>query len=620
VRQEGGTADRQPRITRRDFVAGACALGLARPAAGAEGSSAQALDALLQRVSLALLESYPESATLLGLDHGAHRGLRSRLTDRTIAGNARIAADSRRLLQELRAFDATGLGGADLISLDSTRYAYELAVAGFDGFAYGDNPVLNAFQFESASPYVVNPAGGFFATIPDLLDEQHPILEAGGAEAYLQRIAAFARGLDGENERMRRDAALGVIPPDFVLDRTMRQLEDYLARPPGAWDLVQSLTQRTAALRIHGNWAHHATQLCTRQVTPALARQAGILRQLRLHATPDGSVSRLPDGDAYYRWTLRAGTTTDMSPAELHALGLDQVASLGAQMDRLLAAQGFSNGTVGARLAALSRDPRMLFANDDTGRAQMLAYLNGIVADMRERLPRAFAAQHKAALVIRRVPPTIEAGAPDGYEADGPIDGSAPAVYYVNLRDMGIWPRFTLPTFCFHEGVPGHVWQGASQHSLPPLRSQLVFNAYAEGWALYAEQLGEELGAYDADPFGRIGYLQSVQLRACRLVLDTGLHAMGWDRGRAIRWMVDNNGCPEALATGEVERYCIWPGQACGYLLGQRRIDALRTRARAALGARFDLRTFNDAVLACGTVPLDLLDRAIGGYIAALSS
>jgi uncharacterized protein (DUF885 family) len=257
----------------------------------------------------------------------------------------------------------------------------------------------------------------------------------------------------------------------------------------------------------------------------------------------------------------------------------------------------------------------MLFAADDAGRAQLLAYLNGLVADMRTRLPRAFATQKPADLVIRRVPPSIEAGAADGYEMDGPIDGSAPATYYINLRDMANWPRFTLPTLCYHEGVPGHVWQGTFMHDLPPIRSQLVFNAYAEGWALYAEQLGDELGAYESDPFGRLGYLQSIQLRACRLVADTGLNARGWSRERAITWMMENNGAPRGIATGEVERYCTWPGQACGYLIGQRRIDALRAQAQAALGAHFDLRTFNDALLTSGTLPLTVLDSVIAKFI-----
>src|SRR6185437_14598212 len=296
-------------------------------------------------------------------------------------------------------------------------------------------------------------------------------------------------------------------------------------------------------------------------------------------------------------------------------LGLEQTRSLGAQMDTLLRKQGMTRGTVGERMAALGRDPRYLFPNNDAGRAQLLAYLNSVIAEVRRRLPRAFGIIHKADLVIKRVPPAIEAGAPDGYEQDGPIDGSRPATYYINLRNTTNWPKFSLPTLCFHEGLPGHVWQGTFVHDLPTIRSQLLFNAYVEGWALYAEQLGDELGMYDGDPLGCLGYLQSIQFRACRLVVDTGMHAMRWTRERAIQWMVENNGNTEDAARGEIDRYCAWPGQACGYQVGHLRINALRRKANAALGNRFDLKSFNDAVLTSGSVPLTVLERVIGRWI-----
>jgi len=296
-------------------------------------------------------------------------------------------------------------------------------------------------------------------------------------------------------------------------------------------------------------------------------------------------------------------------------LGLEQVKSIGDRMDGLLRAQGLTGGTVGQRMAALGKDPRYLFPNTDQGRADLIAYLNGVVARMRARLPRAFATIKKADLVIKRVPPDIEAGAPDGYEQDGPIDGSRPASYYINLRDTSNWPKFSLPTLCFHEGVPGHVWQGTFIHDLPTVRSLMLFNAYVEGWALYAEQLGDELDLYEDDPVGRLGYLQSIQFRACRLVVDTGLHAKRWTRDQAIQWMVENNGNPEDSARGEIDRYCAWPGQACGYQIGHLHIDGLRNRAKKTLGHRFDMRKFNDALLTSGSMPLDVLDGVIDRFI-----
>jgi uncharacterized protein (DUF885 family) len=298
-------------------------------------------------------------------------------------------------------------------------------------------------------------------------------------------------------------------------------------------------------------------------------------------------------------------------------MGLDQARQLSGEMDTLLKGQGLTQGTVADRINALNKDPRFLYPNTNEGRAQLIAYLNGVVAAVRPRLPQAFATLPKADLVIKRVPPEIEAGASNGYEQDGPIDGSRPASYYINLKDTSNWPRFALPTLTFHEGVPGHVWQGVFAHRLPPIRSMLAFNAYIEGWALYAEQLGDELGMYADDPFGRLGYLQSIQFRACRLVVDTGIHAKRWTREQAIQWFIDNNGIPQGRARSEIDRYCVWPGQACGYKIGQSWINRLRDKARAALGPRFDLRTFDDALVNSGAVPLTVLDGVIDRYIAS---
>ena len=455
---------------------------------------------------------------------------------------------------------------------------------------------------------------GFFATIPDFLDNQHKVENSADAEAYLARLSAFAHGMDAENARMRRDAEAGSIAPAFLLDTALGQQTGYRAKPIAQWGLVTSLATRTA--RISGDWRARAQKICEAEVAPALDRQIAVLKALRARATQDAGCWKLRDGDAYYCWLLKVGTTTPMSPEEVHALGLEQVRSIGVEMDRELRAQGLTQGTVGARMAALGKDPRFLFANTEAGRAQLLAYLNGVIATVRAKLPQAFATQQRADLVIKRVPPEIEAGAPNGYELDGPIDGSRPATYYINLRDTANWPKFSLPTLCFHEGLPGHAWQGNFVRALPTIRAQLMFNAYVEGWALYAEQLGDELGMYAGDPYGKLGYLQSIQFRACRLVVDTGLHAKRWTREQAVRWMVENNGNTVDSATSEIDRYCAWPGQACGYQVGHLHIAGLRDRAKAALGARFDLRRFNDALLTSGSLPLDVLDGVIDGWVA----
>jgi uncharacterized protein (DUF885 family) len=603
-------------IDRRRLIATASVAGLALAARSAWAAPAN-LKALLDSVSEELLAEYPDDATFLGLDVGARAALHAQLTDRSIAADTHRAATCAARLARLKAFDASALTGIDAVNLETTIYVHELAAEGYARFSFGDNAVLNIWQAESNTPYAVSQGTGWFAVIPDFLDSQHKVETTADAEAYLSRLSAFAKGMDDENARMARDAAKGVIAPAFLLDTTLKQQTGYRAKPIAEWGLITSLTRRAQEKAVAGDWQARAQRICETEVAPALDRQIDALKALRAKATNDAGVWKLPDGDAYYRWLLKVGTTTDMTPEQVHQLGLDQVKSITAEMDLLLRKQGLTQGSVGERMTALGKDPRFLFPNTDEGRAQLLAYLNGVIAEVRRRLPKAFATSKTADLVIKRVPPEIEAGAAGGYEQDGPIDGSRPASYYINLRDTANWPKFSLPTLCFHEGVPGHVWQGTFVHALPTVRAQFMFNAYVEGWALYAEQLGDELGMYADDPFGKLGYLQSIQFRACRLVVDTGLHAKRWSREKAIAYMVENNGDSLDDATSEIDRYCAWPGQACGYQIGHIQIVRLRDKAKAALGAKFDLRTFNDAVLTSGSLPLTLLESVIDGYIHA---
>lgn len=572
------------------------------------------VDKDLSQIAEELLYEYPENASALGLDKGWRAGLKSRLADRSLAGRTRHAEWARARLAGLHAQDPDGLSPATLLDLEVTETAHGLAVDGYR-FPYGDVAVLNQNWSYRNAPYVVAQNTGGFVEIPDFLDSNHQVKDRADADAYLARLESYAAALDGETERLRHDSSLGVIAPDFLLDKTLRQMKAARAEPIPEWGIVTSLAKRTEGMG--GDYRAKAEALARDKVAPALDRQLAELERLRAKADDRAGVWKLPDGDAYYAWALRAGTTTNLTPDEVHAMGREQLASLQARMDPILRAQGLTQGSVGARMTALGKDPKVLFPNTDEGRRQILAYLNGRVADMRTRLPRAFATLVRGNLIIKRVPPSIEAGAPDGYAGAGTIDGSVPGNYYINLRDTSIWPRYALPTLTYHEGIPGHVWQGEYTYKLPLIRSLLAFNAYSEGWALYAEQLGDELGAYDGDPLGRLGYLQSLAFRACRLVVDSGIHAKRWTRAQAIQWFATTNGSTVEEVQGEVDRYCAWPGQACGYKVGHSEIDRLRDKAKAALGPRFDLRTFDDALVLGGNVPLTLLERVIDRYIAA---
>jgi uncharacterized protein (DUF885 family) len=290
-------------------------------------------------------------------------------------------------------------------------------------------------------------------------------------------------------------------------------------------------------------------------------------------------------------------------------------------MDAILRAQGMTQGSVGARMQALSTDPKRLFADDDRGRAQLIAFCNERVAAIRKLLPKVSHLDLKAPLVIKRVPADIQSGASLGYMNFASLDGSRPAIYYINLKSTGLWPRHELTSLTAHEGVPGHAWQGAylAEHhaELPLLSSLMGFNAFVEGWALYAEQLCDEFGLYAHDPFSRLGYLQAQKFRACRLVVDTGMHAMKWSRQQAIAFLTEHTGRPLASMTSEIDRYSVSPGQACGYKMGHNEILRNRERARAALGKHFDLAGFNDALLRSGGVPLAVLPTVVDQYIAS---
>jgi uncharacterized protein (DUF885 family) len=598
--------------TRREFML-ATGAALAASRSFAQASSDGDAERLVAEIAEELLADYPESATSLGIDAGTRVALKSKLSDRSPAGQQAIAQRVARRLEKLRAIDTATLGDAARIDVDAVRTAHEFAQEGF-AFPYGDVALLNSNWSYRNAPYVVAQNTGAFLEIPSMLDEQHTVATPEDAEAYLARLEAYAGQIDGETERLRSAAAQNVIAPNFLLDKTLGQLRQARSGKVADWALVQSLAKRTGSMT--GDFAARAAKLAADKVAPALDRQYAELLEHRRRATSDAGVWKLPRGDEYYAWTLRAGTTTRMTPDEIHRRGREELRALQARMDSILRKEGLTQGTVGQRMTALGKDPRFTFAENDEGRARLMAFLNARVADMRTRLPRAFNTLVPGNFEIKRMAPEVEPGAPGAYGGPGSIDGKVPGKFWINMLRMGVFTTYNTPTLTYHESLPGHVWQGEYTFKLPLVRSLLAFNAYSEGWALYAEQLADELGVYDEDPFGRLGYLQSIAFRACRLVVDTGLHAKRWTRQQAIDWFASTNGSTVDEVAGEVDRYCAWPGQACGYKVGHSEINRLRTQAQKTLGRKFDFRKFNDAVVTGGGVPMLTLGRSIDRFIA----
>ncbi|MEQ1498991.1 MAG: DUF885 family protein [Novosphingobium sp.] len=572
----------------------------------AEGTKATAF---LEALAWRLMALSPEGATSLGIDTGNGAKLRSQLGDRSQKGQAQIAALLRGGLSGAAQLDAEQLDPATRTSLDVVKSAFSVALDGF-ALPYGDVAVGGWRN----TPYVVIQNVGAYLDVPRFLDSDHPVNTSTDAEAYLARLSQFPAVLDGELGRIADARSKGLVPPAFLLDKAIRQIELTLKDAQSGGGLVNALTRRTK--NMPGDWSSPALALATGPVSAALTRQLDELKTQRALATMDAGLLKRPHGEEWYAWGLRASTTTRRTPDDLHAMGLDTLKDLQGQMDPILRSLGYTQGSVGQRMTALGKDPRFNFTNDDKGRAEIIQLMQDRIAFIRTKLPQAFNTLVKGNLEIHRLPIAEEDGAPGAYGGAGSKDGKIPGKIWLNLGDVGRHSRYSLATLAFHEGIPGHVWQGEYANALPLIRTLLAFNAYSEGWALYAETLGDELGAYEGDPVGRLGYLQSIAFRACRLVVDTGLHAKGWSREQAIQWFAETNGSGLSEVTPEVDRYCSWPGQACGYKVGHSEILRLRNAARTDLGSRYDLRDFDDAVVTGGNVPLDVLARNISRYIA----
>jgi uncharacterized protein (DUF885 family) len=601
---------KSPVLNRRNvLLAAGATLALAGRANAAPTSAAEAqLDKVLNDIFVQALDDNPELVTSLGLDAGG-KPAKFKLHKSSVADLDRFRKQTADNLARMNAIDRKALTGMAAVNYDSVAYDLETTDKGNKRFVYGHEG--------AGAPYMLSQINGAYQEMPDFLDSQHTIETPADCEAYVARLGEFARLMDDEVERARRDVGLGVIPPDFAIAGALGQMKVLHATPDKS-SLIASLVGRAKAKGIAGDWEAQATAVYTGKVLPALERQMTLLESLQGKAVHDAGVWRLPDGEAYYALALQAQTTTTMTPAEVHKVGLDVTNELSARADVLFKKIGMSQGTVGERYGALFKDPKYIYPNTDAGKAKEIADLNLLVQRMQKRLPEYFGTLPKTPLEIRRIPITTEAGSSTHY-TEGSLDGTRPGIYWLNLRDTAEAPYWDMPTTTFHEGIPGHHLQLTLQRQadLPMLRKVAGFGAYAEGWALYSEQLAQEMGFYADDPSSELGYIHDALLRSGRLVTDTGLHAMRWSREKAVETLSGIEGDPIALAGQEIERYSVNPGQACSYMVGKITILRLREKARKALGPKFDIRQFHDAVLLAGSMPLTVLENAVDNYIAA---
>ena len=603
-------------MDRRNFLVASGGVTLGLPLVAASQSiSAQttgpgdaALNAVFDRIFDRIVTSSPGFATGLGLDKGDKAPLR-RTFDPKPYPEAR-AEEVARLREAKAALEA--IAPASLS--EAARVNREIVLYDIDT----DLVAPTRFDLDSVQgPYLITQQDGAYFNIPDFLDSAHPIETAADAEAYLSRLAEFPRILDFETDEQKRQAARGYLAPAWSLEMALGQMAKLREQPAASSGMVESLVRRAAEKKISGDWAGRAARIVANEIYPALDRQAAALRTLLPTTRPGDGATRLPNAEDIYSAALAQATTTSMSPDEVHKLGLAQVAEYSALLDPLLRQAGFTKGTVGERLIALGNAPGQVFPNTDEGRAALLASLNDAYRKMQAKLPQAFATIPTQPLEIRRVPPEIQDGASNGYYSRATLDGSRPAIYWINLKNTADRPKYGLNSLTYHEAVPGHHLQiSLTQESddIPMLRKVSHYSSYIEGWALYSEQLAEEMGGYEG--IERAGYLQSFLFRSSRLVVDTGLNAMGWSRKQAIDYMVGATGITPTRIEREINRYCVSIGQACSYKIGHLAWTRARAEAEKALGSKFDLRQFHE-VLKEGAMPLSILAERVKARTAS---
>lgn len=586
---------------------------------GLPGASGTAMklpdpDTKLDQIAYAMLRHEPGRATSLGVDTGDYADWRGTWGTPGIAGKEAYKATLSDLVEQARSYPKDKCTQDQLIGFEVVESAFSKALEGM-ALPYGDVAVGSWRN----APYVVIQNVGGYIDYPRAMGAGQPLKTADDAEYYLSRLQQVAGQLEGELERVKEARALGVIPPDFLLDKAIAQLKTTLISAGKGSLFIDDLKPALAKANMPERIATLAEQYVKFPIAVSLERQLSELYEQRRIAKSDAGMWAQPEGEAWYSWATGASTTTTLDPDEIHQQGLEELAELHGRMDPILKEIGYTKGTVGERMQALGDDPRYKFAPGDEGRDEIFAFINKQVDYIRAQMPRAFTQLVDPPLEVRRIPAAEELGAPGAYGGAGSKDGSIPGRFWINLRSTDLHRKYDLPDLTFHESIPGHVWEGEFSNRLPLIRSILAFNAFSEGWALYAEQLADELGAYDDFKVGRLGYLQSLAFRACRLVVDTGLHHKRWTREQANRFFVERNGSKVEEVASEVDRYCSWPGQACGYKIGHSEIVRQRARAQAELGSAYDFKEFNTAVILGGNAPLDVVGNTVSRYIASTS-
>ena len=475
--------------------------------------------------------------------------------------------------------------------------------------------------------YEVSQMGGVHDDLPAFLINVHKIDNVSDAKAYITRLKKLEKVFDQTIENLKQSEALGVIPPYFTFKYVTDDVNGFINscdKTDETNTLLADFTTKVAKLDIDTvqkeKLKAEAAAVLRTTVKASYQKLLAYWTQFEVKAKAKGSngIWSVPNGNGFYRYMLKYHTTTNITPDQVFATGEKEVARIHNEMRVIMQKTGFKSDSLKSFFAFMLSDPRFKYSNDDKGRDALLADANLFIDSMRVQLPLLFGTLPKAALIVKKVEKFREKSAAGAFYEDPAEDGSRPGRYYVNTYNMDNEPRFQMEALTYHEGIPGHHMQIAIAQELqgvPKFRRHELYTSYVEGWALYAEKLGKEVGKYQ-DPYSDFGRLSMEVFRAARLVADVGIHYKHWTREQAIDYFVKNTANAKGDIDNEIERYFIWPGQATGYKIGMLKILELREKAKMELGPKFDIRKFHDVVLTNGAVTLTTLADLVDAYIA----
>lgn len=583
-----------------------------------EMSEQQYLDQLYREANRVLFQKRVLSATLYGLSSDqVGFEYQGKMESYQPAAEAELRASLLALSKKIKNAPLNGASTNDkntqLVMANLTRY--------FAG--HPDFPIGYIDTWMGLSPFVVNQINGPLIDIPRYMQTDQPLTNEAQAQDYIARLNQFDQLIGSIETKLAADVAQGWIAPKVTLEGALSYLNRFTKSTPAQHPLTTAFTEKVNAINTLSDEQKQdliaqATKAVSKVVYPAYQSIAQVTEQLIAKARVESGIWAQPNGAKYYQDAIEQLGDSKLTAEQIHQIGLDEVKRITAEMDSILKAQGYVQGTVGERMVALNDEERFLYPDSEQGRADLLADLNGYIDEITEKMQPLFKTAPSYRVEVRAFSKEVQDGAPGGQYTPPSVDGSKPGIYWINLRDMKANPKFGLKTLTYHEANPGHHWQVAlnlEQDSLPFLRRIAPYNAYIEGWALYSEQVAAELGMYQDDPFGDLGRLQAELFRAVRLVVDTGLHHKRWSREQAIDYMAKTTGSAKSDVISEIERYMAWPGQALGYKLGMLKILSMRAHAEAVLGDKFDLGEFHDLILLGGAVPMAVLEQNINDWI-----